>query len=148
MEQLILLLCPLQRGCSQHPASNCPWLCYTYLSCAHGLHFADLSLCLPLHSWWVKRATISPLGLPVVRFKKLSSSCLVLLNSLEVFLPPLIPSLHLLCTPKRLISSTQPRQEVVLEIRPDVAPSDLSRPLALPATRQMDLAKSSSKTED
>lgn len=88
MEQFILLLCPLQRGCSQHPASNCLWLFYTYLSCAHSLHFAELSLCLPLHSWCVRRATILPLGLRVGRFKKLSASCLALLNSLKAFLPP------------------------------------------------------------
>lgn len=88
MEQLILLLCPLQRGCSQHPASNCPWLFYSYLSCAHSLHLAELSLCLPLHSWCVKRATILSPALCVVRFKKLSPSCLVLLNSLEAFLLP------------------------------------------------------------
>lgn len=131
MEQLVLLACPLQRGCSQHPASNCPWLFYTNLSCAHSLHFTELSLCLPLHSRCVKWATILSLALRVVRFKKLSTSCLVLLNSQGVS-SLLIPSLHLLCPPKRLISSTQPRQEVVLEIRPHVAPQDLSRSLALP----------------
>lgn len=87
MEQLILLLCPLQRGCSQHPASNYPWLFYTYSSCAHSLHFSELSLRLPLHSWCVKRATISSLGLGVARFKKLSASCLVLLNSQGVSPP-------------------------------------------------------------